>query len=143
MKNSGKFKEISSTSFYCISYLYKLIYLNWKALKKSFKKKNESKLSLTRRWDKLTKIILQQFKSFLWLLCLFFHSWWSFCIKFTFSQEHNRLLYWLSDHNDFMKLFVTETLFKKRLWHSCFPVNFAKFLRTPFLMENLRWLLLL
>ena len=23
-------------------------------------------------------------------------------------------------------------LFKKRLWHSCFPVNFVKFLRTPF-----------
>ena len=26
------------------------------------------------------------------------------------------------------------TLFKKRLWHRCFPVNFAKFLRTP--LEN-------
>ena len=24
------------------------------------------------------------------------------------------------------------TLLKKRLWHSCFPVNFAKFFRTPF-----------
>ena len=24
------------------------------------------------------------------------------------------------------------TLLKKRLWHSCFPVNSAKFLRTPF-----------
>ena len=24
------------------------------------------------------------------------------------------------------------TLFKKLLWHRCFPVNFAKFLRTPF-----------
>ena len=24
------------------------------------------------------------------------------------------------------------TLLKKRLWHSCFPVNFEKFLRTPF-----------
>ena len=23
------------------------------------------------------------------------------------------------------------TLFKKRLWHRCFPVNFVKFLRTP------------
>ena len=23
------------------------------------------------------------------------------------------------------------TLLKKRLWHRCFPVNFAKFLRTP------------
>ena len=34
------------------------------------------------------------------------------------------------------------TLLKKRLWHSCFPVNYAKFLRTPFLTEHLRWLLL-
>ena len=24
------------------------------------------------------------------------------------------------------------SLLKKRLWHRCFPVNFAKFLRTPF-----------
>ena len=30
----------------------------------------------------------------------------------------------------------------KRPWHRCFPVNFAKFLRTSFLTEHLRWLLL-
>ena len=30
------------------------------------------------------------------------------------------------------------TLLKKRLWHRCFPVNFAKFLRTPFFTEHLR-----
>ena len=35
-----------------------------------------------------------------------------------------------------------ETLFKKRLWHRCFPVNFAKFLWTPFVTEHLWWLLL-
>ena len=34
------------------------------------------------------------------------------------------------------------TLLKKRLWHRCFPVNFAKFQRTPFFTEHLRWLLL-
>ena len=34
------------------------------------------------------------------------------------------------------------TLLKKRLWHSCFPVNFLKFLRTPFFMDRLWWLLL-
>ena len=28
------------------------------------------------------------------------------------------------------------TLLKKRLWHSCFPVNFTKFLRTPFLQNT-------
>ena len=35
-----------------------------------------------------------------------------------------------------------ETLLKKRLWHRCFPVNFAKFLKTSFLTEHLWWLLL-
>ena len=34
------------------------------------------------------------------------------------------------------------TLLKKRLWHRCFPENFVKFLRTPFFIENLQWLLL-
>ena len=34
------------------------------------------------------------------------------------------------------------TLLKKRLWHRCFPVNFVKFLRIPFLTEHLQWLLL-
>ena len=28
------------------------------------------------------------------------------------------------------------TLLKKRLWHRCFAVNFAKFLRTPFLRNT-------
>ena len=32
---------------------------------------------------------------------------------------------------------------KKRLWHRCFPVNFAKILRTTFFIEHLRRLLLL
>ena len=31
---------------------------------------------------------------------------------------------------------------KKSIWHRCFPVNFAIFLRTPFFTEHLRWLLL-
>ena len=29
-------------------------------------------------------------------------------------------------------------LHEKRPWHRCFAVNFAKFLRTPFVTENLR-----
>ena len=29
------------------------------------------------------------------------------------------------------------TLFKKKLWHRCFPVNFAKFLETLFSTEHL------
>ena len=31
---------------------------------------------------------------------------------------------------------------KKRLGHRCFPVNIAKFVRTPFFKEHLWWLLL-
>ena len=34
------------------------------------------------------------------------------------------------------------TFLKKGLWHKCFPVNFTKFLRRPFLTEHIRWLLL-
>ena len=34
------------------------------------------------------------------------------------------------------------TLFKKKLWHSCFPVNFAKFLRPTFLQNTSGRLLL-
>ena len=33
------------------------------------------------------------------------------------------------------------TSLKKRLRHRCFPANFAKFLRKPFFIEHLRWLL--
>ena len=37
--------------------------------------------------------------------------------------------------------FRPTALLKKSLWHRCFPVNVADFLRTPFLMEHLWWLL--
>ena len=38
--------------------------------------------------------------------------------------------------------FRSATLLRKRLWHRCFPVNFAKFLRTPFLQSTSGRLLL-
>ena len=34
------------------------------------------------------------------------------------------------------------TLLKKRLWHRCILVNFAKYLRTAFFIEHLRWVIL-
>ena len=34
------------------------------------------------------------------------------------------------------------SLLKKRLWRRCFSVSSATFLRTPFIIEQLRWLLL-
>ena len=37
---------------------------------------------------------------------------------------------------------MSATLLKKRLWHRCCPVNFMKFLRTPFYIEHLWWRLL-
>ena len=37
--------------------------------------------------------------------------------------------------------FQPATSLKERLWHICFSVNFAKFLRTPFLTKDLRRLL--
>ena len=39
-------------------------------------------------------------------------------------------------------LIKLQVLLIKRLWHRCFPVNFAKFLRAPFIIEHL-WCLLL
>ena len=42
----------------------------------------------------------------------------------------------------FNKVACQAALLKKRLWRRCFPVNFTKFLRTPFLTEQLRWFLL-
>ena len=41
-----------------------------------------------------------------------------------------------------LKRLLKRDFIKKRLWHRCFPVNFVKFLRTPFLTEHLRSLLL-
>ena len=37
---------------------------------------------------------------------------------------------------------LLKTLLKKRLWHRRFPLNFVKFLRTPFLQNTSRRLLL-
>ena len=38
--------------------------------------------------------------------------------------------------------FKTAALLKKGLWHRCFPLNFVKFLRTPFFIEHFWWLVL-
>ena len=36
----------------------------------------------------------------------------------------------------FFNKVAATTLLKKRLWQVCFPVNFMKFLRTPFLQNT-------
>ena len=69
--------------------------------------------------------------------------------KLTRKHLYQRLFFRKVACNIFQNLFLNKvaglrpaTLLKKRLWHRCFPVNFAKFLRTPFLTEHLRWVLL-
>ena len=59
---------------------------------------------------------------------LFFNLLFS---AFFLKKEHNK-------HNNLRPA----TLLKKEFWRRCFPVNFAKFLRTPFFTEYLWWLLL-
>ena len=41
-----------------------------------------------------------------------------------------------------VSVFIKKTLLKKRLWYRCFHVNFAEFLRIPFLQNISGWLLL-
>ena len=71
-----------------------------------------------------------------------FNCYWSnngvlrICAKFT--REHLCQSLFLSNVAGLRSV----TLLKKRLWHKCFPVDFAKSPRAPFLTEHLRWQLL-
>ena len=47
------------------------------------------------------------------------------------SQENTRVSFLINCRSK------PVTLLKKKLWHWCFPVNFAKFLRIPFLTEHI------
>ena len=61
--------------------------------------------------------------------------------KSEFKRES--ICYWQSTY--FLKNLQSlrpGTLLKKRLWHNCFPVNFLKFLRTPFFQNTSGRLLL-
>ena len=40
------------------------------------------------------------------------------------------------DNSRFLLILTLATLSKKKLWHRCFSLNFAKFLRTPFFIEH-------
>ena len=57
--------------------------------------------------------------------------------KFTGKHLHQRLFFNnVTDLRD-------ATLLRRKLWHKCFPVDFAKFLRTPYLQNNSGRLLLI
>ena len=55
----------------------------------------------------------------------------------------NRSLRNYSDKILLIKILKACNFIKKRLQHRCFPVQFAKFLRTPYFIEHIRLLLLL
>ena len=63
------------------------------------------------------------------------------------NQSSRSVLYKgvLTNFAKFAGKILCQSLFfkKERLWHECFPVNFVKFLRTPFLAEHFCWLLLI
>ena len=67
------------------------------------------------------------------IICRSSHRWSS--IKKVLLKIMENSLENSSARVSFLKNFAglkPATLFKKRLWHSCFPVSFAKFLRTDF-----------
>ena len=59
-----------------------------------------------------------------------------------YAEQMRYLEYVYESGEAVVKKVEPATLLKKRLWHRCFPVNFAEFLRTPFFTEHLWWLLL-
>ena len=60
----------------------------------------------------------------------------------TFLLPEKKALFFLFCRSTRPEVFCGLQRYLKRLWRRCFPVNFVKFLRTPFLTEHLRWLLL-
>ena len=77
-------------------------------------------------------------KLFLFLLCLFFFSFLLLKKTGIGAGHPSTPLYLLSPALKWRLQFYL----KKRPWHRCFPVNYAKFLRTAFLSGHLRWLFL-
>ena len=73
-------------------------------------------------------------------------QWWRFLVKNSiisqFPETSSVLTFWLISCFKKIASLRPVTLLKKGLWHRCFPVDFAKLLRTPFFTEQLQWLLL-
>ena len=63
------------------------------------------------------------------------------------QSSRSQMFFKISDLKNFADFWLISGLkarnfIKKGLQHRCFPVKFAKSLRTPFFREQLRWLLL-
>ena len=82
----------------------------------------------------------------LWLVCIFFEITYisrSRCQRCSVKKKFVsfKLQIWATLKGAALKK-LQATLLKKKLWLRYFPVNFAKFLRTPFFTEHI-WRLLL
>ena len=55
------------------------------------------------------------------------------CARVSFFCENFETVFLLSVQKQPPALSEASSFIKKRLWHRCFPVNFAKFLRAPLL----------
>ena len=66
-----------------------------------------------------------------WFLKISQNSWGNTCARDYFSIKLQ------APDSLFSQSCKRATLLKKSLWHRCFPVNFAKFLRTPEITEHL------
>ena len=81
--------------------------------------------------EKLTKILP--------LLCLLRSICLTvFCKKVVFENYQNAQKNIFARVSFLIRLQTSGTVLKKRPWHKCFRVKFAKFLRTPFSIEYLQ-----
>ena len=81
------------------------------------------------------------------------HLWsWCYCLAASWGCSAKKVFLEISRNSrentctrvsSLIKLQAEACKFIKNEPHRCFLVNFAKFLRTPFLSEHLRWLLLI
>ena len=84
-------------------------------------------------------ILVYEGTDLLLLLLLFFRSsHWSCSSKQVALKNFAKLTGKRLCQSLFLNKLQPATLLKKRLWHRYFPVNFKKFLRTPFFTEQLQ-----
>ena len=79
------------------------------------------------------------------LVKIYIFSWdnMAFLCGISLLPEKKALFFSILQEQSSRGVLWPATLFKKRLWRRCFPVDFVKFLRTPFFTEHLRWLFLI
>ena len=87
--------------------------------------------------EKLWKMLFTSSKKFFFVLKIFN----LFYFPLLNSKWFLNLFRWLLSSFWVVSALRPATLLRKSLWRRCFPVNFTKFLRTPFFIEHLRWLL--